>query len=258
MNRDETVLHSLEQGVLQLQLNRPAKKNAITRAMYAALAAALDRADHDPAVRVVLLGGTDGCFTAGNDLEEFRRVAEGELPHAANPFLPALGRFGKPVVAAVSGVAVGIGTTLLLHCDLVCAAPSARFQLPFVRLGLCPEFGSSHLLPLLAGYQRAAELVLLGRPFDAEEAQRLGLVNRLCPEDELADTARRLALELAALPPAAVRLCKSLLKRGQAAAVEGAMAEELVQFGNRLRSDEAREAFAAFAERRPADFSRFS
>jgi len=163
----------------------------------------------------------------------------------------------KPVVAAVGGPAVGIGTTLLLHCDLVYATPGARFQLPFVPLGIVPEFGSTYLLPLLAGYQRAAELLLLGQPFTAERAREVGIVTEIVRDDELIATAEEAARKLAELPPESIRLTKRLMKAAHAAAVDKQIAEEARIFGERLTSPEAKEAMSAFLEKRKPDFSRF-
>lgn len=244
-----------QEAVLRIQISRPEKKNALTFAMYQELANALVRADQDDSVRVVLLTGTEECFCAGNDLGDFKNISLGK-ERLRNPFVPAISGFRKPIVAAVSGVAIGIGTTMLLHCDLVYAAVNARFQLPFVNLGLCPELGSTVLLPLLVGHQRAAELFLLGEPFSAEKAREAGIVNAVCPQGELMNLALETARKLAAQPPAAVFLTKALMKRGREAALKTALEEEFYHFGQRLISPEAKEAFQAFAERRKPDFSR--
>ncbi|WP_298432267.1 enoyl-CoA hydratase-related protein [Geobacter sp.] len=251
------ILVESREGVLCIRMNRPEKKNALTRAMYRIMADAIAQADADDAVRVILITGTGDCFTSGNDLADFRDASTSDRERERNPFMPAISRAKKPVVAAVSGVAVGIGTTMLLHCDLVYAGTGARFQLPFVNLGLCPELGSSVLLPLLMGHQRAAELLLLGEPFGAESARELGIVNGVCADAELLETAFGKARQLAAQPPASVRLTKALMKRAREVAVMTVMEEEIAHFGERLRSPEAAEAFQAFAERRKPDFSRF-
>jgi enoyl-CoA hydratase/carnithine racemase len=201
-------------------------------------------------VRAVLLHGTRECFSAGNDLADFLKPrAPGEEPAAARLFrtLPSL---AKPIVAAVAGPAVGIGCTLLLHCDLVYAAPNARFQLPFVPLGIVPEFGSTLLLPLLAGYQRAAELLLLGEPFTAEQAREAGIVNAVVPAAEVLELAERKARALAALPPESIRLTKALLKAAQRGALEARIAEESRIFAERLDSPEAKAAMSAFLQKR--------
>ena len=251
------VLADQVEGILSIRLNRPEKKNALNLAMYAALTNALERADQDDAIRVILLTGSDSCFTSGNDLADFLALpATGEESPAIR-FLRAISSARKPVVAAVSGLAVGIGVTMLLHCDLVLAAEDARFQMPFVNLALCPEAGSSLLLPRVMGHQRAAELLLLGEPFGAAVAREVGIVNRVCPDGDLQATARSLAKQLAAQPAAAVRLAKFLLKRDLAAPVQETIGVELGYFMERLKTPEAAEALQAFMERRQPDFSRF-
>jgi enoyl-CoA hydratase/carnithine racemase len=224
--------------------------------MYAALADALERAGADAGVRAILLRGSKDCFTAGNDLQDFLQ----RPPGGASPtwkFFEVLPAVEKPIVAAVNGPAVGIGTTLLLHCDIVYAAPAARFQLPFVPLGVVPEFGSTFLLPLLAGYQRAAELLLLGQPFSAEKAMQVGIVADVVPEESLMQKAEAAAAALAALPRESLRLTKRLLKARYAANVRDAIREESGLFVERLASGEAREAMTAFLEKRKPDFSKF-
>jgi len=244
--------------VTRIELNRPEKKNALSPEMYAAMAKALADADADAEVRAVLIHGQRGCFTSGNDVKDFLELEREPGASPASGFLRAIAAAKKPIVAAVGGPAVGVGTTMLLHFDLIYAAPNARFQLPFVPLGLLPEAASSLLLPVIAGYQRAAELLLLGRPFTAEKALAAGIVTEIVPEAELLDRAREAALALAMLPPASVRMTKELMKRGLAAAVRERMQEELGLFGERLRSPEAKEALSAFMEKRKPDFSRFS
>jgi enoyl-CoA hydratase/carnithine racemase len=244
-------------AILTISLHRPEKKNALSLAMYGAMTAALRAGQADAAVRAVVLQGTPDCFTSGNDIADF---VSGPTPERLAPifdFLGTLSTYEKPVVAAVNGLAVGIGTTMLLHCDLVCAGESARFQLPFVNLGLVPEAASSLLLPRLAGYHRAAEMLMLGEMFSVATAREVGLVNRVTPDGECQAAARELAGKLAARPAAAVRLTKSLLKKGLAAQVRETMAEEANYFAARLQSPEAAEAFAAFLERRKPDFSKF-
>ena len=245
--------------VLHLRLNRPEKKNALTRDMYNTLVEALDRADGDPAVRVVAFSGTGDAFTAGNDLADF--LAGGPVDETSPQvrLLRALVRAKKPLVAAVNGIAVGIGVTLLLHCDLVYAAEDATFQLNFVNIGLVPEAGSSLLLPQMVGYHRAAEMLLLGEPFDAQAALRTGLINAVCPRDALAAKLEGVAVALAAKPPASVRITKQLLKgSGYETEVIARQDEELVHFGRQLASPEAREAMTAFLEKRKPDFSKFT
>jgi enoyl-CoA hydratase/carnithine racemase len=217
---------------------------------------ALRQAQADAAVRVVLITGSEQCFTAGNDLEDFLKAKPGETSHALL-FLEALATAQKPMVAAVSGVAVGLGTTMLLHCDLVYASSTARFQLPFVNLGICPEAGSSYILPAMVGQRRAAELLLLGDPFSAETARDLGIVNEVLPEGEVLSRATARAQQLAEKPPAALRNARALMKKGSEAAIAEAMARELKEFGPLLVGPEAKEAFTAFLQRRKPDFSRF-
>jgi enoyl-CoA hydratase/carnithine racemase len=243
--------------VLRLEMARPEKKNALTGAMYAAMSDALDAAERDPGVRVALLHGTRDCFTAGNDLKDFLERPPHDEASPAFRFIRRIASFPKPLIAAVNGAAVGIGTTALLHCELVYAAPGARFQLPFVSLGVVPEAGSSFLLPYIAGYQRAAELLLLAQPFGVEKALAAGIVTEVVPEAELFEYARNAALGVAALPPAAVQQAKRLMKQRFAAHTAEAMAEEGAVFRERLASPEAREAMTAFLEKRKPDFSRF-
>ena len=251
------VVVEVKDRIARLELSRPEKRNALTPDMYLALASALERADAAPEVRAVLLHGRPDCFSSGNDLKDFL----GRDPDAADPpafrFLTRIAGTRKPIVAAVGGPAVGIGTTMLLHCDLVYAAPGARFQLPFAALGLVPEAASSLLLPAIAGYQRAAELMLLARPFDAEKALAAGIVTEIVPEASLLSHAAAAAARLAELPPSSVRLTKELLKRATGQAVAERMEEERRLFADRLASPEAREAITAFLEKRAPDFSRF-
>jgi enoyl-CoA hydratase/carnithine racemase len=244
-------------GVMRLQLNRAEKKNAITVAMYEAMGDALSEADRDATVRAVLLCGAGDAFTAGNDLRDFLERPPQGADHPVWRFASALTQAQKPIVAAVQGLAIGIGTTMLFHCDLVYAAERTRFSLPFVDLGLVPELGSSLMLPALAGYQKAAELLLLGRPFDEQTAASIGLVAEVVPGDRLEQTAMGAARALAEKPAAAVRMTKALLKRGFAQALSATLEVEGAQFVARLRSPEAREAFSAFLEKRKPDFSTF-
>ena len=244
--------------ILRITINRMEKMNALSVAMYDAFASAILAAEGDPEVRVILIEGAGGCFTSGNDLHDFATSPPTGEESPVFRFLQAISGAQKPIVAAVLGPAVGIGTTMLLHCDLVCAGEGARFELPFVNLGLCPEAACSLLLPHLAGYQRAAELLLLGEPFGADRAREIGLVNAIFPDKELSEQAFATARKLAQRPPVAVRLTKELLKKAGRRAVAETMAEEGRHFLQRLTSPEAKEAFAAFFERRKPDFSRFS
>ena len=237
-------------AVVTLSLTRPQRRNALTWEMYEALDAALAGAEADDQVRVVVLRGTDDAFTAGNDLEDFLR-----RPPAANDapvfrFLDRVANAAKPLVAAVTGPAVGIGTTVLLHCDLVFAGEGARFALPFVKLGLVPEFASSYLLPLVAGLARARELLMLGEPFDAQAALAAGIVTRVVPDPEVHARAAEAALRLAALAPEAVRATKALLKRPHAEAIRQQLRAESEVFREMLARPAAREALEAFLAQR--------
>jgi enoyl-CoA hydratase/carnithine racemase len=244
-------------AILTLRFNRADKKNAITAAMYAGLAATLKNADNDATVRVVVITGAGDAFTAGNDLKDFAENPPKAADAPVFQFMDALARFTKPVIAAVNGVAVGIGTTLLLHCDLAYAVPTAKFALPFVNLALVPEFGSSMLLERFAGLRKAQELLLTGDAFDAETALNAGLVNALVPADQLAATVKAKAASLASKPPSALRATKALI-RGDIAEVKARIAAEANVFGERLQSAELQEAVAAFFAKRAPDFSKFS
>jgi enoyl-CoA hydratase/carnithine racemase len=252
----EHIVVSIQDRILSIRLDRPEKKNALTRGMYLGMIEALAQAENDSAVRVVLITGTQDCFTAGNDLMDFANAKPGETSPAI-VYLQTLAAAQKPVVAAVAGVAVGIGTTMLLHCDLVYAAPDGRFQLPFVNLGLCPEAGSSVMLPELMGHRRAAELLLFGEPFSSEKALELGIINAVYPGGELLEAATAKARQLAEKPPSALRTTKALLKGSAAGAVAEAMARETEKFAALLQGPEAREAMMAFMQRRKPDFSKF-
>jgi enoyl-CoA hydratase/carnithine racemase len=253
----EHVVVSRADSVLEIRLNRPEKKNALTRPMYDAMADAFEQVDADPTLRVGLLTGTGDTFTSGNDISDFQSRGGSGGRSSASRFLPTICSMQKPLIAAVNGAAVGVGTTMLMHCDMIVAAWSARFVMPFTSLGLVPEAASSLLFPRLLGTQRASAMLLLGEPLDAETARDWGLVNHVVDDAMLMDTARELARRLAALPPSAVRLTKRLIRHG-APDVPGRMAEELAVFSERLGSPEAKEAFAAFMEKRRPDFSRFS
>jgi enoyl-CoA hydratase/carnithine racemase len=238
------VLVSSADGVCEIRLNRPEKRNAITLAMYEALCAALAQAQADTTVRAVLVSGEGAGFTAGNDLNDFLSGLKFDGDNPIVKLLRALATFGKPLLAAVHGQTVGIGTTLLLHCDLVVAARTTMFSMPFVSLGLVPEAASSLLLPRLVGQQRAAEMLLLGKPFDAATAHTLGLVNRVVEEADLLGEARALAQGVAAQPVEALLASRRLL-RGDPAQVLARIDEEAKIFGARLQSDEFRAAVRA-------------
>lgn len=251
------ILSHYDNRVLTLTLNRPERKNALTLAMYAALADLIRAADASDEVRVLVLTGTDEFFTSGNDLMDFMNEPNIHEHHPVVLFMESLRNCGKPVVAVVRGHAVGIGTTLLLHCDLVYAADDARLQLPFVNLGLCPEYASSYLLPRLVGQQKAAELFLLGDVFSGADAAALGLVTRSVPWDELTEYSRAKITRLALQPPGAVRRTKALLRAATNASVETSLNTEYAGFAAGLASEECRESVTAFFEKRAPDFSRF-
>ena len=242
-------------GVMDIRLDRPDKRNAISVAMYAALADAFEQAAADPDILVVTIAGRGGLFTSGNDLRDFQQVREAGPDMPVFRFLRAIASCPKIVIAGVTGHAVGVGTTLLLHCDLVVAATGATFSLPFVDLALVPEAGSSLLLPRLIGRQRAARHLILAEPFDAETAFSYGLVTEIAAEGEVETRLRAMALSIAAKPPEAVRTTKRLLTSTDGSVAER-IAEEGALFGERLRSAEAAEAFAAFFEKRPPSFAR--
>jgi len=252
------ILTRKEHGILTIEFNRPDKKNAITTAMYQTMADAIQDAEGDAAVRAILITGKPEVFTAGNDLEDFLKHSSSDIESLPVwRFMCALSGVAKPVVAAVAGNAIGIGTTLLLHCDLVYAADNAKFAVPFTQLGLCPEFASSMLLPQIAGYPRAAEKLLLGETFSAEEAYDMGLISRVLPLTELLPYAQAKAATLAALPAASLRMTKRLMKQGQTEAIAAHMREEGWRFGEMLGAGEAKEAFTAFFEKRRPDFTKF-
>jgi enoyl-CoA hydratase/carnithine racemase len=254
-----TIRTDTTEGIARIEIARPEKKNAITVAMYTQLTEALVAAHADPAVRVILIHGQPDIFTAGNDLEDFLKNPPRDGMNApVFRFMQALGGAERPVIAAVNGAAVGIGTTMLMHCDLVYCADNAMFSMPFVSLGLCSEFASSLLVPLAAGYQKAAEKLLLSEPISAEEAIEMKIVNRILPPDEVLPYAKRQAARFGALPPGSVRETKRLMKSAWKTVVEKTIVDEATTFGRMLGSAEAKEAFTAFFERRKPDFSRFS
>lgn len=249
------VLVSREGRILELALNRPARKNALSLAMYQTLAEALEGAAKDDAVRVILLRGEGGVFTSGNDLGDFMKAPPTGEDAPVFRFLQALTALDKPLVAAVDGPAVGVGTTMLLHADLVYAAETARFSLPFVNLALVPEAASSYLLPKLCGYHRAAELLMLGETFDAQTARTLGLVNAVLPPAEVLAHARQRAAQLSERAPEALRATKRLLRAPIEAEVAQRMRAEAAIFVERLASPEVAEAISAFFEKRPPRFA---
>ncbi len=239
-------------GVLALTIARPEKKNALTGAMYRALKDALDYASDDPSIRVVLLSGEGDAFCAGNDISGF--LPENRTEDAL-VFIRAIAGFGKPIVAAVQGLAVGVGTTMLLHCDLVFAAPGTRFTVPFAKLGIVPEAAASLLLPQRLGPAKAAAMLLLGEAIDAESAERAGLITAVIPAEELLDHARTKAMALLAMPPRSLAETRRLM-RGDWDAIERRLGEEEEAFRTALAGAEAQEAFSAFLEKRPPVFGR--
>ncbi len=243
--------------VLTIEIARPEKKNALTQAMYTAMAEALEAANTDAGVRAVLITGQPGIFTSGNDIDDFmQRPPQGDDTPVAR-FMRALLDCDKPVVAAVTGAAVGIGTTLLLHCDLVYVSDEARLAMPFVSLGLVPEYASSLVLPALIGHVKAAEKLMLGEPFSGSDAVDCGIANAVLPAAEVVNHARRMAERFNALAPGAVADAKRLMRAPQRARIREVMAAEGVLFSQRLRSPEAMEAFQAFFQKRKPDFSKF-
>lgn len=256
----QEVLTQQANGVFTIQMNRPEKKNALTQNMYALMAQGLQTADKDDSVRVVMLCGTKNLFTAGNDIEDFQTQSSGgddswSLTIAS--FFEGLLSLRKPLIAAVQGHAIGIGTTMLLHCDLVYAGKSTIFSMPFVDLGLCPEFGSSFILPNLAGHQRASELFLLGEKFGPEEAREVGIVSRVFNDDILMDEVMKIAERLTHKSPAALMATKKLMKRYWTQKIREAINADGEMFASLLASPEAREAFDAFTNKRAPDFSKF-
>src|ERR1700686_16234 len=243
-------------NILRIQLNRPERKNAMTVAMYNTMADLLNDAAKDDQIRVVLWHGAGDSFSAGNDIQDFLKnpPGAGESPQAR--LIEALINFNKPIVAAVQGAAIGGGTTMLTHCDFVYAGESARFQMPFINLALVPEFGTSYSIPARIGYLRAAELIQLGQPFDAARAAELGLVTRVVPDEKLLASATETAQKLAENPAGALQACKRLMRLPDRAQLEQAAKLENEEYSVRLRSADAKEAFRAFFEKRPPDFTR--
>ena len=250
------ILTDITAGVMTITLNRVEKKNSITAAMYATMADALVQAEADPAVRAVVFQGHETIFSAGNDIGDFLNAPPATSESPVFRFLRGISTFPKPVLAAVCGPAVGIGTTLLFHCDLVYAGDNAAFSMPFVNLGLCPEAASSYLAPQRMGYGRAAEALLLGEPFLAEAALEMGLISRIVPPTEAAALAQRQAQKLAAKPLGSLVETKRLMKLGQVEVVAQRIELEAKSFGRMLAEPAAREAFTAFMEKRKPDFSK--
>ena len=243
-------------SILRIQLNRPAQKNAMTSSMYTSLADILNEADKDNAIRVVLWHAAGNAFCAGNDVVDFLKNPPRPDAFPQGDLMDAFVRFGKPIVAAVQGAAIGGGTTMLTHCDFVYAGESAKFQLPFINLALVPEFGSSFSIPARVGHLRAAELYLLGEPFTAPRAAELGLVTRVVPNADLLATATATAQKLAAKPSGALLASKRLLKQASIGQLKQAIKSESEEFMVRVTSADAKEALSAFLERRPPNFNK--
>jgi enoyl-CoA hydratase/carnithine racemase len=253
----EHVRIAVDNGIMRITLARPEKKNALTQAMYVAVGEALTRAESDPAVRVVLIDSEGDAFTAGNDIVDFAAIATGARSREqmqTHIFLEALARGTKPYVAAVAGLAVGVGVTMLMHCDVTYVAEDARLSTPFVNLALVPEAASTWLIPARIGYARAFRLFALGEPIDGRSAAAIGLVTAALPAAEVRAKALETAKALAAKPAGALQATKKLMR--DSAAILAVMAREGEAFGQRLRSPEAAEAFRAFAERRAPDFTK--
>lgn len=252
------IITEIKDSLLQIQMNRPEKKNALTIEMYKDMTKALQEASANSSIRAVVFCGQPDIFSSGNDLQDFMKGVEVVEESAVLLFLKELSAFPKPVVASVAGPAIGIGTTMLLHCDLIYAAKNSRFQLPFVNLALVPEAASSLMLPARIGYHRAAELLLLGEVFSADKALEYGLINGVVDNGEELSTALEAAKKLATKPPSAIRLSKMLLKQSTTEAVHQRIDDEAVHFSQCLKSPEAAEALKSFYEKRAPDFSKFN
>lgn len=254
----EQVQTELSDGVLRIALNRPEKKNALTSAMYEALSEAVEQGEGDSAVRALLLHGNGDSFSAGNDLDDFlQKPWNGQAMPPAERFIRAVAGALKPVIAAVHGAAVGIGTTILLHCDLVYAAENTKFLMPFVNLGIVPEAASTLLLPATIGHQRAAALLMLGEPLNAQRAFELGMVNAVLLQDEVLTTALAAARKLVEKPAGALQACKQMLKTHSKAEIDRTIRAEVLTIAARLDAPETQEALRAFLEKRKPDFAKF-
>ena len=257
--KSDQILTKIENKVIHIILNRPEKKNALTRAMYAGIVNGIEQGEQDKNVRVILIYSNGDSFCAGNDLKDFQNTdlfKSSEERPSGNLMLDLLNA-KKPIIGAIQGYAIGVGSTMLLHFDLLYAAPDAKFQFPFTKLGLVPEFGSSFNLPELVGKFRAAELLFFGDFLTGEEAHKIGMVNKLFVKEELIGKATKIAEQLAEKPPTALRSTKELIRKYHKGILEKIMSEELAEFMRRQVSPEAQEAFKAFFERRKPDFSKF-
>jgi enoyl-CoA hydratase/carnithine racemase len=251
----EYIFNNLEGGILKIEINRPQKRNALTLDMYIEFAKLLESAQTNPEIRVVLVTAAGDNYSAGNDLQDFLDHPPGGGDSPQKKMIDALRLFDKPLVGAVRGAAIGSGATMLTYFDFVFAGQSARFQYPFINLALVPEFGTSFSLPDQVGYIRAAEIILLGHPFDAPTALSMGLVTKVLPDAEILPAAEKIAQELAQKPAAALRASKQLLRKQFRPRVEQATKDELVEFSEKVRSADAREALTAFFEKRPPRFN---
>jgi enoyl-CoA hydratase/carnithine racemase len=247
----------LNDRVLTLRMNRPDKKNALTQAMYIGLASAIENAVDNTEVRVLLIAGAPAAFSSGNDIQDFLQSVSLGQESPVLRFMRALAQFPKPAIAAVNGLAIGIGSTLLLHTDLAYAGEGTRFQFPFVNLGICPEYAATYLLPRMMGHARAAELTYFGEPFSAKTAYEYGLINAILPDADVEPHALERARKLAQQPPNALRVTKRLLKHWRQETVTDAIQYEAEHFGPMLKQPEAVEAFTAFVQKRKPDFSGF-
>lgn len=257
----EPLISTLDAGVLTLRLNRAEKKNALTQAMYAGMADAITAAASNPEVRVLLIAGGADAFCAGNDMVDFMKTAAKGGGGGDSPvirFMNALAAFPKPAIAAVNGLAIGVGVTMLLHCDLIYASEGARFTMPFVNIGIVPEYASTYLMPRIMGHARAMEMVMFGEPFTAAHALECGLVNEVLPSDKLEARALERAKKLAGQPPNALRTTKRLMKRWTDNTIAEAIPLEAFHFVPMLSQPEAQEAIGAFLAKRKPDFSKFS
>lgn len=248
-NPELPILSERLKGVMKIRLNRLEKRNAMSLEMYRLLAESLLEADEDPDIRAILICGDNSVFTSGKDLNDFKKVNPDSRPEEPGIMLKALNEAKKPIVAAVSGPALGLGTTLLLHCDLVYASDTATFRLPFVNVGLCPEAGSSYLLPKLTGYHQAAELLFLGEPFGAEKAKEIGLVNEIWPAADLLNKVQLIMEKLVNQPPGALATTKQLLKKTSVKIVAETMTDEFIHLDRQLLSEEGKRIFAGKKEK---------
>lgn len=247
----------VEEKILSLTIDRVDKKNALDLAMYQALANAVESANDDDNIRVILIKGAGDSFCSGNDIKDFLKNPPADESSPVLQFVRAMINAEKPIVAAVNGIAVGIGVTMLLHCDLVYAVEEARFQMPFVNIGLCPEAGSTHILPALMGHQKASELLLLGNMFDVDTAIDVGIVNHKVKLPELEKITKDVVLKISKQPPAAIKTTKKLLRAAMHEQIQMAAGRENQSFIPMLNGAECKEALTAFMEKRPADFSNF-